>query len=202
MSPVFKEVVGFFGLTLKHATTKHAQKIGLLERSSASIKQTLKVDTSQRRSMWHEYVSLAVLIYNPSYHASIGCEPSRVFHGRFPYNILDLKMGNHPQKKPSPDSQIAQDVLDQIEMISLDVLKNAMQAHIKYKAFCDKKANASELKQADYFYVLQPKQITKEVKLRSQIFGRLDFIFLKSCYPTIIIWYAKLAPIKRKYFIE
>ena len=32
-----------------------------------------------------------------------------------------------------------------------------MQAYIKYKAYYDKKANASKLKQSDYVYILQPK---------------------------------------------
>ena len=32
-----------------------------------------------------------------------------------------------------------------------------MQAYSKYKAYYDKKANASKLKEADYLYVLQPK---------------------------------------------
>ena len=89
-SNVIKEVAGVLGITPKHATTKHAQTIGLLERSHASIKQPLKIETGERRSLWHKYVSIAVLKYNTSYHASIGCEPSRVFHGRIPYNILDL----------------------------------------------------------------------------------------------------------------
>ena len=90
-SHVIKEVAGVLGITLKHATTKHAQRIGLLERSHASIKQSLKIETGERRSLWHKYISIAVLNYNTSYHSSIGCEPSRVFHGRIPYNILDLK---------------------------------------------------------------------------------------------------------------
>ena len=38
------------------------------------------------------------------------------------------------EKTPSPDWQIAQDVLEQTEMIFQDVRKNAMQAYIKYKA--------------------------------------------------------------------
>ena len=37
-------------------------------------------------------------------------------------------MGIRPQKIPSPDSQIAQDVLEQTEIIFQDVRKNAMQA--------------------------------------------------------------------------
>ena len=42
-------------------------------------------------------------------------------------------------------------------MIHQDVRKNIMQAYIKYKAYYDKKANASKLEEADYVYILQPK---------------------------------------------
>ena len=130
-SHVTKEVAGVLGITLKHPTTKHAQTIGLLERSHASIKKALKIETGGRRSLWHKYISIAVLNYNTSYHSSIGCEPSRVFHGRIPYNILGLKMGIRPQKIPSPNSEIAQDVLEQTEAIFQDVRRNAMQAYMK-----------------------------------------------------------------------
>ena len=51
-SHVIKEVAGVLGITLKHATTKHAQTIGLLERSHMSIKQSLKIETGERRSLW------------------------------------------------------------------------------------------------------------------------------------------------------
>ena len=56
-----------------------------------------------------------------------------MFQGRIPYKNLDLKMGVRPQKIPSSDSQTAQDVLEQTELIFQDVRKNAMQAYIKYK---------------------------------------------------------------------
>ena len=157
MSHVIKEVAGVLGFTLKHATTKHAQTIGLLERSHASIKQTLKIETGERRSLWHKYVNIAVLNYNTSYHTSTGCEPSRDFHGRFRYNILDVKLGIRPHNQPIPTSQIAQDVFDQTEINHQDIRKNAMQDYIKNKAYYDEKANASKLKEADYVYVLQPK---------------------------------------------
>ena len=156
-SHVIKETASVLGITLKHATLKHAQTIGLLERSHASIKQALKVETGERRSLWHKYINIAVLNYNTSYHTSIGCGPRRVFHGRIPYNILVLKMGIRPQKIPSPDPQFAQDVLEQTETIFQDVCKNAMQAYIKYKAYYDKKTNASKLRPTDYVFILQPK---------------------------------------------
>ena len=157
MSHVIKEVAGVLGIALKHATTKHAQTIGLLARSHASIKQALKIETGERISLWHHYINIAVLNYNTSYHTSIGCEPSRIFHGRFPYNLLDLKLGIRPQQQTIPTSQSAQEVFDQTEMIHQGVRKNTMQAYIKYKAYYDEKANASKLKEADYVYILQPK---------------------------------------------
>ena len=70
-SHVIKEVAGVLGLTLKHVSTKHAQTNGLLDRSHASIKQTLKIETGEWRSLWHKYINIAVLNYHTSYHTSI-----------------------------------------------------------------------------------------------------------------------------------
>ena len=66
-------------------------------------------------------------------------------------------MGIRPQHQPIPTSQIAQDILEQTEMIHQGVRKKTMQAYIKYTAYYDKKANVSKLKEADYVYILQPK---------------------------------------------
>ena len=197
-SHVIKEVAGVLGITLKHATTKHAQTIGLLERSHASIQQSLKIEAGERRSLWHKYISNAVLNYNTSYHSSIGCEPSRVFHGRIPYNILDLKMGIRPQKIPSPNSEIAQDVFEQTEAIFQDVRRNAMQAYIKQKRIMIKKPKPQNLNNPIMFIFYSRKQTTKKVKFPLQIFRGSGRILLRKCYPTEIMWYAKLAPIKRK----
>ena len=117
MSQVIKEVAEVLGITQQHATTKHAQTIGVLERTHVSLKKTLKMETGERRSMWHKFVNIAVLNYNTSYHTSIGCGPSRVFHGRVPYDVLDSKMGIGPQRILTPNSQSAEDVLKQTEMI-------------------------------------------------------------------------------------
>ena len=156
MSQVIKEVAEVPRNTLPHATTKHAQTIGMLERTHASLKKTLKIETGERRSMWYKYVNIAVLNYNISYHTAFGCESSRVLHGRVPYNVLDLKMGIRPKRTPTPNSQFVEVVLKQTEMIFNDVCKNTMQAYIKYKAYYDKKPNASKLKEQQNESVLQP----------------------------------------------
>ena len=49
-------------------------------------------------------------------------------------------MGVCPQKIPSPDSEIAQVVLEQTEIVFQVVRKNAMQAYIKNRAYYDKKS--------------------------------------------------------------
>ena len=183
MSQVIKEVTGVLGITLKHATTKHPKTIGLLERSQMSIKQALKIETGERRSLWHKYINIAVLNYNTSYHTSIGCEPSRVFHGRILYNVLELKLGNRPQQQPIPTSQIAQEVLDQTEMIHQDVRKNIMQAYIRKKAYYDKKANASKLKEADYVYILQPKAYHQGSKIPFTVFRRIGPYIIEKVLP-------------------
>ena len=73
---------------------------------------SIKIETSERRLLWHKKVSIAVLSYNTSYHTSISCEPSRAFHGRIPYSFWNLKLENRPQQAPIPTSQFAQEFLD------------------------------------------------------------------------------------------
>ena len=90
VSRVIKEVADVLGITPEHVTTKHAETIGLFERTHVWFKKT-------------------------SYHRSIACEPSRVFHGSVPYKVLDLKMGILLWKQPMPNLQAAQNVLEQTE---------------------------------------------------------------------------------------
>ena len=110
-----------------------------------------------------------------------------------------------PQKVPTPKPQIAQDVLDQKEMFFLDVHKKAMQGYFENKAHYGKKSNkptTQNLNKQNTFTSYSRKQISKELKFLLQIVGGLDFIILKRCYRTTNIWYAKLAPITSKCFIE
>ena len=137
--------------------------------------------------MWHKYINIAVLNYNTYYHTSIGCEPSRVFHDRIPYIVLDLKLAIRPQQQPIRTSQIAQEVLEQTEMIHQDVRKNIMQAYIKYKAYYDKKANASKLlKDAYYVYILQPKADHQGSKIPFTEFRRIGPYIIEKVLPNNI----------------
>ena len=56
VSQVVKEVADVLGINLEQTTIKHAQTIGVLERTHASLKKALKTDTGERGSMWRNYV--------------------------------------------------------------------------------------------------------------------------------------------------
>ena len=130
MSIVIEEMAGVLSITLKHATTKHAQTIGLHERSHASTNRHWRPRQASGENCGINKSALRSL--NTTH--LIGCEPSRVFHGRIPYNNLDLRIGIRPKKFPSRDSQIVQDVLEHTEMIFQVVRRIATQAFIKDNA--------------------------------------------------------------------
>ena len=66
-------------------------------------------------------------------------------------------MGIRPQRKPTPNSQIAEDAPKQTEMIFHDVRKTPCKLISNTKRILIKKVIASELKKQQYVYALQPK---------------------------------------------
>ena len=156
-STIIAEVTQILGITLKCATTKHPQTIGKLERTHASLKTNLKMACGEYRRQWHKYLPLAVLNQNTSYHASIGCEPTRVFHGRIPFNILDHKLGKNPNEQINPTTEFAEEIQNRTKILINKTKQNIMQSYIKYKEYYDRKAKAAPLKENDYRFVLQPR---------------------------------------------
>ena len=155
-SRLVTEVSHILGIQIKCATTKHPQTIGKLERTHASLKTNLKMASGDYRRQWHKYLPLAVLNYNTTYHATLGCEPSRIFHGRIPYNILDHKRGLNPNPKVLPTTDFA-DEFQRLTQILIDLTKkNIMQSYLKYKEYYDRKAKMAPLKQNEYCFILQP----------------------------------------------
>ena len=164
-STIIAEITQILGITLKCATTKHPQTIGKLERTHASLKTNLKMASGEYRRQWHKYLPLAVLNYNTTYHSSIGCEPSKVFHGRIPFNVLDHKLGNNPKKNFMPTTDFAEEVQQRTQILIDQTKKNIMQSYLKYKDYYDRKAKAAPLKENDYCFILQPKADSQASKI-------------------------------------
>ena len=202
MSQIISEVAAVLGIQLKHATTKHAQTIGILERAHASVKVTLKMAQGEFRQEWHKYLPLAVLNHNTTYHASLGCEPSRVFHGRIPYNILDHKLGYNPNPRLTTSTNVSEEIRRTTEILHDKTKKNIMQSYLKYKAYYDRKANASPLQVDDHCFILNPKADTQATKIPSVNFNGSDHTKLSKYYRTTIMLYVKLERIVHKCYIE
>ena len=161
---IVNQIAQTLDIRISHASTKHAQTIGILERTHASLKTSLKISTGERRSMWHKYVQIAVMNYNTSYHESLGCEPTTVFHGRIPYNILDIKLGLEPEWKKDANEDLTDELQTQITEIHQSAKDNLMHLYLKYKRYYDKKATATPLKINDYCYILNPKADNQSMK--------------------------------------
>ena len=156
-STIIAEITQILGITLKCATTKHPQTVGKVERTHASLKTNLKMGCGEYRRQWHKYLPLAVLNHNTSYHASIGCEPTRVFHGRIPFNNLDHKLGNNPNEQINPTTEFAEEIQNRTKILIDKTKQNIMQSYVKYKEYYDCKTKAAPLKENEYCFVSQPK---------------------------------------------
>ena len=162
---VIHEVAEILGIYLKHATKKHAQTIGVLERAQATIRTSLKIASGEYRKQWQKYLTLAILNYNTTYHSSIDCEQSRVFHGRVPHNILDHKLGLRLNPNTATTTDFAEELLRRTQNLYDKTKKNVMQSYIRYKKYYDKKAKASPLNEQGYCSILQPKAKHKGSKI-------------------------------------
>ena len=156
-STINAEITQFLGITLKCATTKHPQTIGRLERTHASLKTNRKMACGENRRQWHKYLPLAVLNHNTIYHVSIGCEQTMEIHGRIPYNILDHKLGNNPNKQINTTTELAEEIQNRTKLLIDKTKPNIMQSYIKYKEYYDRKAKTAPLKEHEHCFVLQPK---------------------------------------------
>ena len=143
------------GIKVSHATIKHAQSIGMIERSHQRLKQILKINVSVDRPQWDRYVNLAVMAHNTTYHQTLKCSPTEVFHGRVPNNALDLKFSN--PLNPPRNAVDAETLVDNLNAKFKETHTNIIRAFQTYKAYYDRKAQASPLKVNDFVFLLNPK---------------------------------------------
>ena len=125
MSQVLKEVADTLENTQEHIATERAQKNEMLERTHASLKKALNIETGERRLIWQKIVNIAVSTYNTSYQTTVGCKSSTRIHGSALYNVLHSMMGIRVKNYHIPNSQIAHNALEQTEMFFQDVRKTA-----------------------------------------------------------------------------
>ena len=127
----------------------------MIKRSHQKLKQTLKLNVSADRPQRDRYVNIAVMAHNTTYHQTLKCTPTELFHRRVPYSALDLKFSN-PLSLPK-NATDTQSFVDNLNSKFKETHANIIKAFHKYKAHYDRKAQASPLKVNDFVFLLNPK---------------------------------------------
>ena len=146
------------------------------------MKTNLKMASGESRRQWHKCLPLAVLNYNTTYHSSIGCEPSKVFHGRIPYNVLDHKLGNNPNKNILPTTDFGEESQQRTKILIDQTKKNIMQSYLKYKEYSTARPRRLHHRRKTTVLSFNRKRIVKAPKYHLGTSDGLVFLlFKKSC---------------------
>ena len=162
-SQVMAEIMEESGIHIEHATVKHALTIGLVECTHQKLKEILKTNVAADTPQWDKYVNIAFMAHNTTYHQSQRCSPAEVFHGRVPYNTLDLKFTNPLQSRNVPVD--LQKLLDSVNEKYKQTQSHILEAFHKYKHYYDRKAQAAPLNVNDFTIQLNPKLSNQSAKI-------------------------------------
>ena len=149
------EIAKAADIHISHATIKHAQTIGMVERTHAKLKKNPKISVNADRPQWDCYVDIAIMAHNTTYLDSLKCSPTEIFHGRIPYNPLDQQFRNANKPAETKCKDVYEN-LNKMNFIFRDNLDYFISAYHKYKMYYDRKARAQPLKMNEFAFLLDP----------------------------------------------
>ena len=103
-SNLIKELAQMLEIKDENASVKHAQTIGLLERAHGPLKKYLRIYEKINSRQWPQLAKPAAYAHNIRYHASIGCTPSFIFHGREPFGALEFRFNTQNLQNKQPET--------------------------------------------------------------------------------------------------
>ena len=157
---IMTELSKLLEITMQYATVKHPQTVGSVERTHASLKQYLGIYGNKLKKDWHTYVDLAAFVHNTSYHVSIGCTPTYLFHGREPVKPLDVRFNLKTIQNLETRYEFTSSMQDRMNEVFSAACDARITAYNKYRTFYDRKANAAPLSKHRYCLLLNPKLAT------------------------------------------
>ena len=175
----------------------------------------MKLNTDEKWTTWYKYVELATFIHNISYHSSIGCTPSSLFHGREPIETIDLRFRSHTLAQKELTSDYLIDLQDLLLQKFSHTKPRLLDAYHKYRTYYDKKAAAKPLVHKQYCLLLNPSLMTqsdfaaKSCSIWLSLY-KLEKVLTKSNYLirkigtpyTQCVHRMRLKPITTKYDVE
>ena len=150
---VVKRTMEQVGISIEHATIKHAQTISMIEQTHQKLRSTLRTIISADQPQWDQYVNNAVIAHNITYHVSLKCAATELLHGRTPHSSLDLKYASpiHVANQPTDTSKM----LDEVEEKTSKVCAPSSQHTINTR-HCDRKPRGQALEPNEFVFVLNP----------------------------------------------
>ena len=79
-----------------------------------------------------------------------------MFHGRVPYNVLDLKVGLKQSHNKDTTTDTGEEVLQKTRLVHESVSKHLLHSYIRYKKYCERNASAHPLEVNEFCYALHP----------------------------------------------
>ena len=160
-SDLMHELASLLEIKLRHATLKHAQSVGVVERSHLSMKGIVRLASNQTGSDWHKWLDIAVFIHNTSYSSAIGCSPTLVFHGREPHKPLDVRFNIKAIQAAMPSSDFLVTLQDAMTQQFSRVKEKLVTMYHKYRSYYDDKAEAKPLELFSYCLLLNPRLVNQ-----------------------------------------
>ena len=167
-SELMSELASLLEVKLKHASLKHPQTIGAVERSHGPLKRILKLNTEEQWKDWHKYVPLATFIHNTSYHSATNC-PSTLFHGREPIKPLDIRFSRKVMDAAAVNSDFVNELQDAMMQKFGENKEKLTTAYLKYKKYYDQKASAKPIPEKSFCLLLNPKLLEQSTVIASQV---------------------------------
>ena len=161
VSELMHELTKLLEIKLEHASLKHPQTVGVVERSHSALKRILKLNTTEQWNDWYKYVQLAAFIHNTSYHFAIGTSPTTLFHGREPLKPLDLRFNKNSLERAQPTTEYVLALQDAMLQKFSEAKSKLTEMYNRYRAYYDYKAEAQPLKQFSFCLLLNPKLMTQ-----------------------------------------
>ena len=170
VSQTFKDRLTELKIKIEHATVKHPQTIGALERCHSSLKRFLHSQTGKNFSNWHRRLSFATYAYNTTYHTAIGTTPTQVFHGREPIRPLNVRFSGilRPAHMKTLDPQKN---LDNHNELYNQTKRQSLIHFQQYRGYFDRKAKASPLQKGNFCFLLNPKVTMQNDRLAMSVNG-------------------------------
>ena len=187
ISNLMKEATSLFDIELRHATVKHPQTIGLLERSHAGIKKTLKIYENRGHTNWHQYVDYAVFANNNAYNPDTRSTPVEMFSGQAPMKAHDMRFGVNKFDEKEMRFEPTAEIQDRLRAMWQTQKDHLVANYIKHKEYFDQFAKANPLKLHSHVLLLNPaldtqKQIMDKMEPKWLALYRVEQIFSDQNY--------------------